>query len=94
MQNKEQTSQICADLKNLIIGFLLGLCIMFAIAAASNNYSPGRYQCCHSGDDSLAVFVIDTETGQTWRLSRSDNYDFGTPNARKSIRRNVVPLVE
>ena len=83
------------DFKNLIIGFLLGLCVIFAIAAkSSNNSSPGQYQCCAAGDDNLAVFVIDTETGHTWKLGRSDNYDYGTPDARKSVRRSVTPFID
>jgi hypothetical protein len=41
-----------------------------------------------------AVFVIDTQTGHTWSLSRTDTYDFGTPQARKSIRRSITPIAE
>ena len=95
MQNKQQTRNRHAGFKNFVIGFLLGLCVMLAIAAASSNYEgSGQYQCCAAGDDSLAVFVIDTETGQTWRLGRTDHYDLGTPHSRKSVRRSVTPFVD
>ena len=77
---------------SLAIGFLLALCLILVIGAAGSNH--GRYQCCAAGDDNLAVFVIDTETGQTWRFSRTDTYNFGTPQARKSIRRSITPMVE
>jgi hypothetical protein len=80
---------------SLAIGFLLALCLILAAGAAgSYDDSPGRYQCCAAGNDHIAVFVIDTQTGHTWRLSRTDTYDFGTPQARKSIRRSVTPIVE
>jgi hypothetical protein len=38
--------------------------------------------------------VIDTETGQTWRFSRIDTYNFGSPQGHKSIRRSITPMVE
>lgn len=83
------------NLGNLVIGFLLALCLLLVIGAAgAYNDSPGRYQCCAAGNESLAVFVIDTETGQTWRLSRNYMYDFGTPRERKSARRSITPMVK
>jgi hypothetical protein len=94
MQKKKQLSQRYGGLKNLIIGFLMGLCAMLVVAAANNSHSTGRYQCCSAGDESLSVFVIDTDTGQTWRLGRADYYDYGTPQAPKSVRRSVVPMSE
>ncbi len=93
MQKKEQMSQKFACVKNLIIGFLIGLCLMLAIAAASSNDTTSRYQCCSSGDDNFSVFIIDTVTGQTWRLGRTDYYDYGTPKVPKSVRRSIAPLV-
>lgn len=95
MHNQKKLCNWNVDFKNFIIGFLLGLCVTLAIAAASSiEGSTGRYQCCAAGDDSLTVFVIDTETGHTWRLSRTDNYDLGTPHTRKSVRQSVTPLVD
>ncbi|MHC4430909.1 MAG: hypothetical protein ACYS14_02120 [Planctomycetota bacterium] len=83
------------DFNSLAIGLLLGLCLMLAIgAAAGNGDEPGQYQCCAAGDDDLAVFVVETSTGHTWRLGRSDNYDLGTPYARKSLRQSVTPMVD
>jgi hypothetical protein len=95
MQYNKLVQSYNSGLKNLVIGFLLGLCVMLAIAAASsNNNNSGTYQCCAAGDDSTAVFVIDTRTGQTWRLSRSDHYDYGTPQQRNSVRSSIVPQVK
>jgi hypothetical protein len=82
------------NFNSLAIGFVMALCLILAIGAAENNDHTGQYQCCSAGGDDLAVFVIDTETGQTWRLSRTDMYDFGTPYRRKSIRRSITPMVE
>ena len=84
-----------ADIKHLIIGFLLGVCLMLAAAATeSNDNDVGTYQCCAAGDDPLAVFVIDTQTGQAWRLGRTEAYDFGTPGNPKSVRRSVTPYAD
>jgi hypothetical protein len=94
MEHKEQKHRLNVNFTNLVIGFLLGICLLLAIGAATNqDEGPGRYQCCTAGDYSEAVFVLDTQTGQTWRLSRTDSYDFGTPEQRKSIRRSIAPLV-
>lgn len=79
------------DFKNLAIGFLLGICLLLVIASA-NNGKYGRYQSCSAGDNDQAVFVIDTQTGQTWRLGRTDTFDFGTPQQRKSERRSETPV--
>jgi hypothetical protein len=92
MEQKKQRLNSNLNFSSLVIGFLLALCLILVIGAAGNK--PGRYQCCAAGNDNLAVFVIDTETGQTWRLSRVDTYDFGTPQARKSIRGSITPMVE
>lgn len=93
MELRKQVACYSTSVKNLILGFLLGLCVMLVVGAASSSDGPGQYQCCAAGDDSVAVFVIDTQTGQTWRLSRTDAYDLGTPGAPKSVRHSVTPLV-
>ena len=66
------------------------LCVVIGAAGSKH----GRYQCCAAGNDNPAVFVIDTETGQTWRFSRIDTYNFGSPQGHKSIRRSITPMVE
>lgn len=95
MQYNKQVGSYNSGFKNFVIGFLLGLCVMLAIAAASSNdKNSGTYQCCAAGDDPTSAFVIDTRTGQTWRLSRNDHYDFGTPQQRKSVRSSIVPRID
>ncbi len=95
MQCKGQRYTINVNFASLVIGFLLGLCAMLAMGLSNNSDNNiGRYQCCAAGDDDFAVFVADTYNGQTWRLSRSDTYNFGTPMARKSIRQSETPLVK
>lgn len=80
------------DFKNIVLGFLLGICLVIAIGAASDGR--GRYQSCTAGDNDEAVYVIDTHTGQTWRMGRIHIYDFGTPDQPKSERRGVTPIVK
>ena len=79
---------------HVFIGFVFGVSFVCALGAVQSGDGAGQYQCCAAGDDSLAVFVTDTETGQTWRLSRTDTYDFGTPYQRKSVRSSQTPVVK
>ena len=81
------------DFKNLALGFLFGICLMLVIALA-NNGEGERYQSCNAGDNDQAVFVIDTQTGQTWRMGRTDTFDFGTPQQRKSERQTQTPITK
>jgi len=95
MKNNKQALHWDLNLNSLVIGFLLALCLLLAVGAAGGNDDGSkRYQCSASGNSDLAVFVIDTETGRTWRLSRTDIYDFGTPSAPRSIRRSISPKVD
>ena len=94
MEHEKQRFTWNLNLSSLAIGFLLALCLLLVIGATGNNNRSGRYQCCAAGNNEVAVFVIDTETGQTWRFSRTDTYNFGTPDERKSIRSSIIPLVE
>jgi hypothetical protein len=95
MERKLHALSRHADIKHLIIGFLLGVCLMLVTAATeSSDADVGTYQCCAAGDDPLAVFVIDTQTGQAWRLGRTEAYDFGTPGNPKSVRRSVTPYAD
>jgi len=80
---------------SMVIGFLLAVCLMLAAGAADGGDDEvGQYQCCAAGDDSLAVFVVETSTGHTWRLSRTDNYDLGTPYSRSSLRKSITPMLD
>jgi hypothetical protein len=95
MKYNGQIQSCSTGLRNLMIGFLLGVCLTLTVAATSDSDdSQGPYLCCPAGEDPVSVFVVDTKTGHTWRLSRADFYDFGTPQAPKSLRRNVTPLVD
>ena len=95
MKRKINKNKYKLDISSLVIGFLLALCLMFAVGAAGGNgSSKGRYECCAAGNDDLAVFVLDTQTGQTWRLGRNSSYDFGTPQSPKSSRRSITPIVK
>jgi len=92
MEDKKRRLNQNLNFRSIAIGFLLALCLILAIGASGGNSSGyGKYQCCAAGGDNLSVFVIDTRTGQTWRLSRADTYDFGTPLARRSVQRSITP---
>lgn len=90
---KRQLIKWNLNLSSLVIGFLLALTLLLAMGAASDSNSPGRYQCCSAGADDLSVYIIDTQTAQTWRLGRTDSFDFGTPFERKSIRKSITPML-
>ena len=95
MEHKKQVLRRNLNLSSLAIGFLLALCLLLVVGASgSYDNSSKRYQCCAAGDEQLAVFVIDSETGHTWRLSRTDMYDFGTPSEPRSIRRSIRPMAD
>jgi len=95
MEYNKQLLHWNLNVNSMVIGFLLGLCLLLAVGASkSYDTNSQRYQCCAAGNEPLAVFVIDTETGNTWRLGRNDMYDFGTPSAPRSIRRSIRPTVD
>ncbi len=95
MEYNKQLLHWNLNVSSMVIGFLLALCLLLAVGASkSYDNTSQRYQCCAAGNEPLAVFVIDTETGNTWRLSRNDMYDFGSPSAPKSIRRSIRPMID
>ena len=95
MKHNKQALHWNLNLSSLVIGFLLALCLLLVVGAAgANDGGSKRYQCSAAGNSDLAVFVIDTETGHTWRLSRNDMYDFGSPSEPRSIRRSIRPMID
>ena len=87
MERKTQCGKII-DLRSLVIGLLLGSCLIL-VSGYSGNSANGRYQC--SASAGLWVFIIDTQTGQTWKLDDSATADFGTPQNRKSQQSYISP---
>ena len=77
---------------SVVIGFLLAFCLVFALGAATGGEDAGQYQIS-SGSD-MSAFVIDTQSGHVWQVSRSDNIDLGTPYERKSLRKSIIPRVD
>jgi hypothetical protein len=95
MKHYKQALHWNVNLSSLAIGFLLALCLLLVVGATGgNDGNSRRYRCSAAGNSDLSVFVIDTETGHTWRLSRTDIYDFGTPSEPRSIRRSIRPMVD
>ncbi len=92
MEQEKQRQNWNINFGSMVIGFLLALCLALALGAATGDESAGPYRCSAGND--MAVYVIDTQTGQTWRLSRGDNIDLGTPFDRKSLRTSITPMVD
>ena len=69
------------DTKSLLIGLLLGVCILLVLGAGTGKQADiGRYQVA-CPDNQTTCFVIDTTTGQVWqRYSKSSGQDFGSPD--------------
>lgn len=88
MKRKMEPFKGSIDFKSLVIGLLLGLCITLVLGASNYNDN-GQYQCSAGGSQ---VFVIDTQTGQTWALDHSSTTDFGTPQNRKSQKSFTTPI--
>ena len=68
------------DTKSVLIGLLLGACVLLALGAATGNRADiGRYQIA-CPDQQTTCFVIDTTTGRVWyRYSRSSGGSYGSP---------------
>ena len=65
------------DAKSAIIGFLLGVCLLLGLGAAVKDGEARRYEI--SSGDSTA-FVLDTQTGQVWRIINANNWiNYGKP---------------
>jgi len=91
MEHKSKRGGWNIHFGSVTIGFLLALCLVLALGAATGNDSAGQYRIS-SGSDASA-FVIDTQSGHVWHLSQGDNIDLGTPLDRKSVRESVTPKV-
>ena len=90
MSHNEKRESWSIHFGSMAIGFLLALCLVLAVGAATSD-DAGPYRISAGGD---AAFVLDTQTGHVWQLSRSDNIDLGTPMNRKSARKSVTPMLE
>ena len=91
MKEEKQTFTWNVNLSSVIIGFLLALCLTLALGASGSG-SEGPYRI--SAASEMGAYVIDTETGHTWMVSRTDQIDLGTPFDRVSRRRSIIPMVE
>jgi hypothetical protein len=72
------------DIKSLLVGTILGVCVLLALGAATGKQADiGRYQVA-CPDNPNTCFVIDTTTGQVWhRIANSLGNDYGSPSQWK-----------
>jgi hypothetical protein len=71
------------ELKNYVIGFLLGLCMLFLLGAVRTWYVDGHCQSSLSsvsGTGEVYLAITNTSTGQTV-VHRFDRGDFSNGNA-------------
>jgi len=72
------------DFKSMMIGLLLGVCVLLVSGQYTEQHNTNnRFMCCAAGSDPYGVFVIDTQTGQTWRLDNKSTIGYGTPENRQ-----------
>ncbi len=66
------------DVKSVIIGLLLGLCVMLTRGAAPSAATPNRYQISAvqrsdpNGTPQTVVFVLDQQTGKVYGYVKGD----------------------
>ena len=77
------------NVKSIIIGLVLGLCICFAFGMAG---SP-KYQICINDKDHVAI--CDTNSGRVWLYhSHFGLLDYGTPQAPNKVEIKRTGLVK
>jgi hypothetical protein len=64
---KGETMNLCIDLKSLLIGIVLVLCVLLAMGASSPAipHHAGRYQL--AALEGNVAYVLDSHTGRVWR---------------------------
>ncbi|MBN2272285.1 MAG: hypothetical protein JXN61_16865 [Sedimentisphaerales bacterium] len=90
MSHNEKREGWNIHLGSVVIGFLLALCLVLAVGAATGG-DAGPYRVSAGGD---VAFVLDTQTGHVWQVSRTDHVDLGTPFERKSLRKSITPMLD
>ena len=71
------------DMKSLLVGMILGVCMLLALGASTGKQADiGKYQVVCP--DQSTCFVIDTTTGQVWRrFGESHGQNYGSPDQWK-----------
>lgn len=61
------------DIKSLVIGILLTVCVILAMGARQSSVSTlfGRFQLAATENN---AYIIDSTTGQVWRRSHAEFY--------------------
>jgi hypothetical protein len=63
------------DLKSLLVGILLAMCVFVALGASRSSFPPhfGRYQLVPA-DREARTYVVDSRTGRIWSRRSGSNY--------------------
>ncbi|UCE48163.1 MAG: hypothetical protein JSW47_21510 [Phycisphaerales bacterium] len=83
------------NLDKLVIGVLLGVCLMLAIGAKGmgTSHSVGTYRiatCVHPG--SSEVYVLNTRTGQVWMSHQGRWSDLGHISGMEEVKPKLKPV--
>lgn len=69
------------DWRSLVIGLLIGMVVLMSSGHETGQRFLGRYTAFSAGNSEDAIFIVDTYSGQTWRLDASGSIDYGIPES-------------
>ena len=69
------------DAKSLMIGILLGICVLLLVGASPQKGTNGRYQLHHPVQATDHTFLLDTTTGKLWRVGKNEINSVKDPEA-------------
>lgn len=71
------------DLRSIVIG-VAGVILLLLVAGQSSSLdNGGRYTITPAGSAPFGVFVLDTHTGDIWRMDDASTIYYGTPKRRE-----------
>jgi hypothetical protein len=71
------------DWRSLIIGLLIAMMALLASGHKSGDRFTGRYEAFSAGNDPYGIFIVDSYSGQTWRMDNKSTLSYGTPEDRE-----------
>jgi len=71
------------DGKSVVIGLLMGVCVMLVMGQTGGGVSYGKFQLALGGEDNTISYIMDTDTGELWSRQANGHKYFGTPHNPK-----------